>query len=331
MTDVTLTVDGTDTVVYSTALLEDAFAGTYTNGVDKVEFAKDGAVRINGVRVDATVALDFVKNVYTFTAEGLTFTVDGNRREIAKCGDAVLYDARLFAYAGVKLVLLLDNAGEHAAILDNGKLSIAGIIAPKTADLPAFTFTYGSTTVDYDEYSFYMDGETLVVVLNVKGNSHLLKITPAADDAQITLDGVSLAPYTRPDMDAFLTEAQKVFMQNNSHDIISIQKTADGYKWIYDPNGPSYMREESENFSFGKWGDLDLLFMEKKNGTTFVAFVLDGKCFVVYADMFELTESLAQPISAYSHGMKQKLAIISAWIHEPRLLQSLATKAFAEL
>ena len=50
-----------------------------------------------------------------------------------------------------------------------------------------------------------------------------------------------------------------------------------------------------------------------------------------YADMFELTESLAQPISAYSHGMKQKLAIISAWIHEPKLLQSLATKAFAEL
>lgn len=400
MTNVTLTVDGTDTVAYSTALLEDSFVATYTNGLDQVEFAKDGAMWINGVRVDATVNLDFEKNVYTFTAEGLTFTVDGNRREIAKCGDNVLYDARLFAYAGVKLVayttgstsetagvfppqfqtkyalqltpeglkfngtlvdwskdsasynsfrfsvpmqidgktqdvvwsgnngfagvcdygiymypnatldaamnetgwayrwflpeLLMDNAGEHAAILDNGKLSIAGIIAPKAADLPAFTFTYGSTTVDYDEYSFYMDGETLVVVLNVKGNSHLLKITPAADDAQITLDGVSLAPYTRPDMDAFLTEAQKVFMQNNSHDIISIQKTADGYKWIYDPNGPSYMREESENFSFGKWGDLDLLFMEKKNGTTFVAFVLDGKCFVVYADMLELALNAPQ-------------------------------------
>ena len=39
-----------------------------------------------------------------------------------------------------------------------------------------------------------------------------------------------------------------------------------------------------------------------------------------YADMFELTEDLAQPISAYSHGMKQKLAIIAAWIHNPKLL-----------
>lgn len=39
-----------------------------------------------------------------------------------------------------------------------------------------------------------------------------------------------------------------------------------------------------------------------------------------YADMFELTEDLAQPISAYSHGMKQKLAIISALVHEPRLI-----------
>lgn len=39
-----------------------------------------------------------------------------------------------------------------------------------------------------------------------------------------------------------------------------------------------------------------------------------------YADLFGLTSDLAQPISAYSHGMKQKLAIISALIHEPRLM-----------
>ncbi len=39
-----------------------------------------------------------------------------------------------------------------------------------------------------------------------------------------------------------------------------------------------------------------------------------------YADAFELTEDLAQPINAYSHGMKQKLAIISAWIHQPKLI-----------
>lgn len=39
-----------------------------------------------------------------------------------------------------------------------------------------------------------------------------------------------------------------------------------------------------------------------------------------YAADFELTADLAQPIASYSHGMKQKLAIISAWIHEPRLI-----------
>ena len=39
-----------------------------------------------------------------------------------------------------------------------------------------------------------------------------------------------------------------------------------------------------------------------------------------YADMFGLTADLAQPVSAYTHGMKQKLAIISAWIHEPKLI-----------
>lgn len=39
-----------------------------------------------------------------------------------------------------------------------------------------------------------------------------------------------------------------------------------------------------------------------------------------YADALELTASLGDLISAYSHGMKQKLAIISALLHEPRLL-----------
>ena len=38
-----------------------------------------------------------------------------------------------------------------------------------------------------------------------------------------------------------------------------------------------------------------------------------------YCDMFELTPELARPISEYSHGMKQKLAVISALIHSPKL------------
>ena len=39
-----------------------------------------------------------------------------------------------------------------------------------------------------------------------------------------------------------------------------------------------------------------------------------------FADMLEITDDLAQPISAYSHGMKQKLAVISAFIHNPKLI-----------
>ncbi len=39
-----------------------------------------------------------------------------------------------------------------------------------------------------------------------------------------------------------------------------------------------------------------------------------------YADMFGLTSELANPIGNYSHGMKQKLAIISALIHDPKLI-----------
>lgn len=39
-----------------------------------------------------------------------------------------------------------------------------------------------------------------------------------------------------------------------------------------------------------------------------------------YAEAFEIEKDLAQPISAYSHGMKQKLAVISALIHKPKLV-----------
>ena len=40
----------------------------------------------------------------------------------------------------------------------------------------------------------------------------------------------------------------------------------------------------------------------------------------IYAEKFNLTEDLAQPISAYSHGMKQKLSVISALLHTPKLI-----------
>lgn len=39
-----------------------------------------------------------------------------------------------------------------------------------------------------------------------------------------------------------------------------------------------------------------------------------------YADAFEITDDLSQSIGTYSHGMKQKLAIIAAWIHNPKLV-----------
>ena len=39
-----------------------------------------------------------------------------------------------------------------------------------------------------------------------------------------------------------------------------------------------------------------------------------------YSDAFELTADLGQPVASYSHGMKQKLALISALIHNPKLI-----------
>jgi len=59
-----------------------------------------------------------------------------------------------------------------------------------------------------------------------------------------------------------------------------------------------------------------------------------------YGDRFELTEHLANKISTYSHGMKQKLAVIAGLVHNPKLiildepfvgLDPLATYQFKEI
>lgn len=39
-----------------------------------------------------------------------------------------------------------------------------------------------------------------------------------------------------------------------------------------------------------------------------------------YSDLFNIEKDLANPIKSYSHGMKQKLALIAAFIHKPKLL-----------
>ena len=38
------------------------------------------------------------------------------------------------------------------------------------------------------------------------------------------------------------------------------------------------------------------------------------------AGRLELTNDLGQPIASYSHGMKQKLAVVATWLHRPRLI-----------
>ena len=68
---------------------------------------------------------------------------------------------------------------------------------------------------------------------------------------------------------------------------------------------------------------------EFMTGIAYLNFVADifgvdpadrNKCITKYADAFEITKDLAQPISTYSHGMKQKLAIIAALIHNPKFV-----------
>ncbi len=68
---------------------------------------------------------------------------------------------------------------------------------------------------------------------------------------------------------------------------------------------------------------------EYMSGIQYLNFVADifgvsasdrEKLIYKYSDMFEITGNLSQLISEYSHGMKQKLAVISALIHSPKLI-----------
>ena len=65
------------------------------------------------------------------------------------------------------------------------------------------------------------------------------------------------------------------------------------------------------------------------SGVKFLNFVADvysvpaeGRAELItsLSDRFGITDVLSNPISSYSHGMKQKLAIISAWLHSPKLI-----------
>lgn len=94
-------------------------------------------------------------------------------------------------------------------------------------------------------------------------------------------------------------------------DGISVKKDSVAAKKItaYIPDNPDLYEFMTGTGYLNFIGDIFAVPVEKRNAAI-----------QKYADMFELTGDLASQISSYSHGMKQKLAIISALIHEPRLL-----------
>ncbi len=68
---------------------------------------------------------------------------------------------------------------------------------------------------------------------------------------------------------------------------------------------------------------------EFMTGAQFLQFIADvfgvstdarQSCIRELSEAFEITGDLAQPISSYSHGMKQKLAVMAAWLHNPSLI-----------
>lgn len=100
---ITLTVDNRTVVLYESETLSKA-AGSYKNANATFAFDKSGAFTVNGVRINAEATFDFANGVFTFKANGKTYTITTTRHEIAHCGDEVFYDASLYHFAGIELV-----------------------------------------------------------------------------------------------------------------------------------------------------------------------------------------------------------------------------------
>ncbi len=109
--EIKLISGGATVTAYNSKKLQGTISGEYTNGEDTFGVDSNGAFTLNGERVSYFPTFDFENGVFTFFVEtdGKTYTITSARHEIAKVGDAVYYDSRVFNYAGVKLIAFTGN------------------------------------------------------------------------------------------------------------------------------------------------------------------------------------------------------------------------------
>ena len=151
-------------------------------------------------------------------------------------------------------------------------------------ELKKFTKSYGNK-IAVDNLSLVVDNGDICAFVgpNGAGKTTTLKATAGIlefDSGDILIDGVSI-------LKSPIECKKKIAYLPDNPDLYEFLKGIDYLKFICDVYDVHERREE----------------LIKK-----------------YGDMFELTGFLGNTINTYSHGMKQKLAIISALVHEPKIL-----------
>lgn len=187
--------------------------------------------------------------------------------------------------------ILANNTGLYAGILGTGELTdIFKIVAPvsKGTSFTPFTFTINSTEYDYTDYTFRMVNGSLNVIF--EEDEKVITLTQGEGGTTLAINGVTAQTYTMPDMTGFATENQFAFGGTNSNlDYIMVTVDENGEAtWYYAYDSESSQKSD-KNFGYGQWNGQTIAFIQVNAYKSFVLVQLDGKVWVIYQEIFNLT------------------------------------------
>ena len=189
--------------------------------------------------------------------------------------------------------LLWDNAGDYAAEV-KGMVTFFRIKKPYMADTSSyvpFTFSVGATTYTMSQYTFHMEGETLVV--ETYDGKNKIEITPSEGATVIKLNGAEKGEYEFGSLSRFVTGKQLAFGFAGEIDTISLQPDGKGgYVWTYAEDAGTWTKKTgtADDVSFGKWNGDDIVSITA-NSRTFTLAIIDSQVWVISGPLFDLANT----------------------------------------
>ena len=188
--------------------------------------------------------------------------------------------------------ILANNTGLYAGILGTGEMTdIFEIIAPVSKDnaFTSFTFTINGAEYIHSVYTFRMVNGSLNVIFDE--GEKVITLTQGEGGTTLAINGVTAQTYIKPDMTEFATENQFAFGGTNSNlDYIMVTVDENGEAtWYYAYGKGEYSQKSDKNFGYGQWNGQTIVFIQVNAYKSFVLVQLDGKVWVIYQEIFNLT------------------------------------------